>query len=235
MNLILVTSSDFTSEQAVRLRGRRLEHILQFHRPEVGKTLKVGLLDGLIGVGKITLFDQSSLEMDIRLTDNPPPQLPVTLVMALPRPKMLKRIFQTVATLGIKELILINAYKVEKSYWQSPWLQQDKITEHLMLGLEQGVATQLPDVKLVKRFKPFVEDELPAICQGKRCLVAHPYDAQPCPDAESTESVIAIGPEGGFIEYEINKLQEAGMEAIELGQRILRVETALPYLIGKLF
>ena len=121
------------------------------------------------------------------------------------------------------------------SNWQSPWLQEERKREHFCLGLEQGVATQIPKVRLVKRFKPFVEDELPDICTNKRSLVAHPYNATPCPRGEFTDTVLAIGPEGGFISYEIDKLSEAGMTAIKLGDRILRIETALAVVLAKLF
>ncbi len=235
MNLVLLEAGDFQSLDRVRLHGRRLQHITEVHRIEPGQTLRVGLLNGLIGNGRVLTLDEKALTLEVKLDQAPPPQLPLTLVLALPRPKMLKRIFQTAATMGVRELILVNSYRVEKSYWQSPLLQADKVREHLCLGLEQGVATQLPRVQLRKRFKPFVEDELPDLCRGQRSLVAHPYQASPCPPAASTDTVLAIGPEGGFIAYEIEKLMAAGMTPIELGARILRVETALPVLLAKLF
>jgi RsmE family RNA methyltransferase len=148
---------------------------------------------------------------------------------------MLKRIFQSCSTLGVKKLILINSVRVEKSYWQTPLLHAEKIKEHLLLGLEQGVDTQLPIVELQKRFKPFVEDELPALAKGQRSLVAHPYRAHPCPASEPRDTLLAVGPEGGFISYEVEKLIAAGLTPIEIGPRILRVETALPFLLAKLF
>ncbi|MFC6669535.1 16S rRNA (uracil(1498)-N(3))-methyltransferase [Marinobacterium aestuariivivens] len=93
----------------------------------------------------------------------------------------------------------------------------------------------MPEVQQRKRFKPFVEDELPAIAAGTRALVAHPYDAAPCPDSASEPATLAIGPEGGFIAYEVGKLREAGLMPIHIGQRILRVETAVPVLLARLF
>ncbi|MEH6628369.1 MAG: 16S rRNA (uracil(1498)-N(3))-methyltransferase [Motiliproteus sp.] len=235
MNIVLLEDKDFLSPNQIQLSGRRFQHISQVHRIEPGETLRTGKINGLMGTGTVSFIDQNSVVIDVVLDTPPPPQLPLTLLMGLPRPKMLKRIFQTCATMGVRELILINSYRVEKSYWQTPFLQTDKIREHLILGLEQGVDTQLPKVSLQKRFKPFVEDLLPALCDNKRTLVAHPYQASPCPPAELRETVLAIGPEGGFIPYEIDKLSETGFTAIELGSRILRVETALPVLLAKLF
>ncbi|MFT6914982.1 MAG: 16S rRNA (uracil1498-N3)-methyltransferase [Motiliproteus sp.] len=235
MNLLLLTDADFIDPNRVRIDGRRHAHIRDIHKAALGDPLRVGLLEGLIGRGVITRLDDQCVELEIQMDQPPPPQLSLTLLLALPRPKMLRRIFQSCATLGVAELILINSYRVEKSYWQSPLLAKDKIHEQLILGLEQGIATQLPRITLRKRFKPFVEDELPALIKGSRALVAHPYQAQPCPRQSDQPTVLAIGPEGGFIPYEIDKLTDTGFTAIEIGRRILRVETAVTTLCAKLF
>jgi len=235
LNLILLFPEDFTGPQRVTLRGRRAAHIHQVHRAQPGEQLRVGLLDGDLGQGTLLELSAEQVTLEVTLDRAPPPPLPLTLLLALPRPKMLRRILQTCATLGVRDLILLNAYRVEKSYWQSPFLQPEKIAEQLTLGLEQGVATTPPQVRLIKRFKPFVEDELPALAAGKRALVAHPYQAAPCPAAEQQDTLLAVGPEGGFIAYEVDKMLAAGLQPIHLGPRILRVETALPYLAAKLF
>ena len=139
------------------------------------------------------------------------------------------------ATLGVKKIYLINSYRVEKSYWQTPLLTEDAIREHLLLGLEQGCDTVMPEVTLVKRFKPFVEDNLKEIVGTSRALVAHPYTDTPCPAQIDYATTLAIGPEGGFIPYEIDLLEKCGFAAVNLGKRIMRVETVVPYLLGRLF
>lgn len=235
MNLILLFAEDFVAEHQVRLRGRRRDHMLGVHRIEVGAYVTVGLVDGKIGRAQITAADAGAVDMTVELTDSAPAPLAITLVLALPRPKMLKRVLQTVATMGVKKLILINSYRVEKSYWQTPILQEQSLREHLTLGLEQGKDTVMPEVLLRKRFKPFVQDELPAIAAGSRALVAHPGDYPPCPSANADNITLAIGPEGGFIPYEVEMLEAGGFAPVSLGPRILRVETAIPVLLSKLF
>ena len=180
-------------------------------------------------------MNDDSIFLDIDLQQAPPAPLPLTLVLGLPRPKMMRRILQTIATLGVKQLHLINSYRVEKSYWQTPYLEADTIRDQLILGLEQGCDTRLPEVHLHKRFKPFVEDELPAIIADTRALVAHPYTKIACPCQIDYSLTLAVGPEGGFIPYEINLLEACGFEAVHVGERIMRVETAIPYLLGRLF
>ena len=94
--------------------------------------------------------------------------------------------------------------------------------------------TRLPEVMLRPRFKPFVEDEVPALSSGSRALLAHPYARQPCPRRVQEPVTLAVGPEGGFIAYEVELLEAQGFEAVSLGARILRVEHAIPALLGRL-
>ncbi len=247
MNLLLLLPEDFppekapisnengTGEHTVVLRDRRRQHLMEVHRVQCGSRLQAGLLNGNMGQAVVEEISPDTISLSVSFDHPPPAPLPLTLIVALPRPKMLKRIFQTAATMGVKELILLNSYRVEKSYWQTPWLKDENILQQLLLGLEQGVDTLLPRVRQVKRFKPFVEDELPGLCRDKRALVAHPHNARPCPAASNEPSLLVIGPEGGFIDYEIDKLNDAGCQTIHLGSRILRVETAVPVLLAKLF
>ncbi|OED40862.1 16S rRNA (uracil(1498)-N(3))-methyltransferase [Endozoicomonas sp. (ex Bugula neritina AB1)] len=235
MNLLLLESEDFTDDQQVVLIGRRLRHVLEVHRAEVGDQLRVGKVNSKIGLGTITELSEEKLVMDVDLSEDPPKALPLTVLLALPRPKMLKRSLQHLTALGAKTIVLLNSYRVEKSFWQSPWLSDEKIHEQLILGLEQSRDTLLPEVILEKRFKPFVEDQLPAMVAGKRGLVAHPVGGERCPHQVEEAVVLAIGPEGGFIPYEVEKLEEAGFGRIHLGSRILRVETAVTAIVSKLY
>lgn len=235
MNLVLLHAGDLIAADRAQLSGRRLAHLRDVLKAQPRDRFRVGLEGGMMGFGQLVTLSEQRAEMILDLSQTPPPSLPLTLIMALPRPKMLKRIFQTCATMGVKRLFLINAYRVEKSYWQSPWLRDEPIREQLILGLEQAMDTMLPAVTLRQRFKPFVEDELPAIAAASRKLVAHPGAGDSCPSQIREPVTLCIGPEGGFIPYEVEKLQEAGFTAVQLGPRILRVETAVPALIGRLF
>jgi len=147
---------------------------------------------------------------------------------------MMRRIIQTCATLGVSEITLLNSAKVEKSYWQTPILQPQSIYENLILGLEQAGTTQLPLVHKAPLFKPYVEDKLDQWAGQSRRLVAHPRDAQQCPNASQQATTLAIGPEGGFSEYEVDKLIQQGFTPFSLGPRIMRVETVIPVAISRL-
>lgn len=235
MNLALLFEEDFVAADRAVLTGRRLTHLHEVLKVAEGDLIPVGRVDGNIGSGRVLSLTDSQADILVELTEAPPPPLPLTLILAMPRPKMFRRVLQTCATLGVKDLWLINSYKVEKSFWQTPWLSAEHLRENMTLGLEQARDTVLPQVNIRKLFKPFVEDELPGLLQGKRALVAHPGTTTPCPAHLDQPTVLCVGPEGGFTPYEVGKLESAGCEGVHLGPRILRVETAVPVLVSRLF
>lgn len=235
MNLLLLEETDFIDADLVRLSGRRLAHMLDIQQVGVGDSLRVGRINGLMGQGSVLELDKSSALLKVELKEQPPAKLPLTLLLAMPRPKMFRRILQHCATLWVPEIILLNSVRVEKSFWQTPFLQPEVVRENLLLGLEQARDTVLPTVRIEKRFKPFVEDRLPGIIDGRLALVAHPGNYPACPRGIDQPLTLAIGPEGGWIPYEVDKLIEAGMQPVQLGERILRVETAVTALVSRLF
>ena len=237
MNLLLLQSEDFISPTQAWVSGRRCAHIKQVLKAQRGDTLTVGALNGKIGHAKIHAITNECIELEIlNLNSNPPATLPLTLILGLPRPRMLHRTLQTIATMGVEKLILIQSARVEKSFWQTPLLKPEAIHENLILGLEQGKATQLPQVELHQRFRPFMEDELPKLLEShQHRLIAHPGDYPRAKPLTTAKALLAIGPEGGFQAQEVSHFQSCGFQAIQLGERILRVETAIPVLLAKLY
>jgi 16S rRNA (uracil1498-N3)-methyltransferase len=235
VNLILLFDDDFLDASHVRLTGRRLQHVTDVHRATVGEELTVGIANGRIGRGTITRLDSDALELEIALDRDSPPALPLTLILALPRPKVLSRVIAGAASLGIKRIVLINAWRVEKSYWNSPRLSAENLRLQSILGLEQARDTVLPSIETRRLFRPFVEDELPSLVRGTRALVAHPQAQVECPRDVREPVTLVIGPEGGFIDAEIASLERIGFMPVSIGERILRVETAVPFLVARLY
>jgi RsmE family RNA methyltransferase len=235
MNLLLLDKDDLIGVNLAEIDGRRRQHILQTLKLARGDKLKAGLINGNTGHGTIIETGPDRLKIKLDLPDLPAPMLPVTLLLALPRPKMLKRIFQTCAALGVANIYLVNSFRVEKSYWQSPSLIESAIIEQLLLGLEQAGTSTVPQVKLRKRFKPFVEDELANLAAGTVKLVGQSSSKVSAPVSVNKPVTLAIGPEGGFIPYEIEMLVERDFAPVSLGERILRVETAVTAMISRLY
>lgn len=234
MNMILLYPGDFVAGDRVRLAGRRAEHVRSVHRAESGDTLRVGVIDGKMGTGVVQTVTADTVELSVTLTEAPPAPPPITLLLALPRPKCFRRVLQGVVTLGVKRIALFGAYRVEKSYWKTPWLEEAELSEQVTLGLEQARDTLAPVITQHPLFKPFIEDVVPGLTRDTRRLVAHPGAGTPCPCAVPGPVSLAIGPEGGFTDYELGLLSASGFVPITFGPRILRTEQAVPALLGRI-
>ncbi|MCF6174416.1 MAG: 16S rRNA (uracil(1498)-N(3))-methyltransferase [Victivallaceae bacterium] len=235
MNIILLEKDDFIDVSRVSITGHRSEHISAVLRAEPGQTLKIGMINGNIGQGIFIAGDSQHIELEVGdFTIAPPAPLPITLIVAMQRPKTMKKIIQSATAMGVKRFIIIETWKVEKSYWSSPLLQPREFEEQFRLGLAQGGDTVVPTIIIKKRFKPFVEDELPGIVNGTLGLVAHPTATELCPYNVNGQVTLAIGPEGGFTAYEVDKMSAAGMLAVNIGPRPLRSEFAVTAILARL-
>ena len=234
MNIVLLEAEQTQSEFWKIDSPRQLQQIRQHVQLNAGDTLKVGIRNGQRYLTEVvTISEQHILLRPIQL-EAVPAKLPVHLILALPRPKVLRRMVMDAVTLGVQRISLIHSYRVDKSYWQSPFLQH--LDDYVTLGLEQAGDTIEPEIQLYKRFKPFVEDVLPGFISEQRpAYVAHPYAEQQMPYAVQHWCSLIIGPEGGFIPYEVDLLQKNGCQAMSLCNRILRTETAVSHILGRLF
>ncbi|ENX18102.1 hypothetical protein F895_00170 [Acinetobacter sp. CIP 64.2] len=235
MNIVLLEAEQCSSMDAWQInQSRQLQHLRQHLQLNVGDTLKVGIRAGQRYLTEVVCISEQAITVRPIQTEAVPAKLPVHLILALPRPKVLRRIIMDAVTLGVERISLIHSYRVDKSYWQTPFLQQ--LNDYVTLGLEQAGDTIAPDIQMYKRFKPFVEDVLPTLIRAEQpAYVAHPYAEQKMPYAIPHACSLIIGPEGGFIPYEVDLLQKNGCQAMCLGNRILRTETAVSNIIGRLF
>jgi RsmE family RNA methyltransferase len=236
VNIILVAPSRSGDQFETELTAAAHRHCLEVIKPSIGDVLRVGVYGGKLGHGKVLEHGKYRTLLSVELSQLPPAKQPVCLVLAMPRPKMLRRIVGATIELGIESMHIINSSRVEKSYWQSPYLKPDAIDVTIRSALEQAADTVPPRLQWHRRFKPFAEDILPSLVQSypSAWLGDHRVATTLKTPGNGSRRLIAIGPEGGFIPYEVELLQRAGLVPVNLGTRIMRVETAVSALLGKL-
>jgi 16S rRNA (uracil1498-N3)-methyltransferase len=235
VNLILLDPAELSADGTAHLAGRRAAHAAEVLRAPVGARLRVGVLGGRLGSGEVVSAARDELVLRVSLDQDPPPRAPVDLLLALPRPKILRKVLHAAASMGVARVALVGSYRVEKSYFGSPLLAPDALAAELRLGLEQGRDTVAPTVQVHRYFKPFVEDVLDGLFGDACRLLAHPGAASPLGLARGApaRAVVAIGPEGGWTPFEVEELARRGFTLFSLGPRVLRVDTAVPYALGQ--
>ena len=236
MNLILLQPSDFRDDGLAVLSDERARHIRKVLKAVPGKVLRIGLLNGPLGKGTMLSVDQDEVCLQCVVEEEAPPEPKIDLLMAMPRPKVMKRLWAQLAALGVGRIVLINADKVERFYFDTHVLEPDFYHARLIEGLQQARCTHLPEVLVRKRFKPFVEDELGSLFPEHVKLLADPSGEKRVADFEFNDErvLLAIGPEGGWTAYELEMLQAHGFELFGMGNRILRTDTVCIGLLSTL-
>jgi len=235
MNRILFGSEEVQADGTVVLSDGRAQHIRQVLGAPSGRSIKTGFINGLAGMSRILDVDGERVRLLPEHTQ-PAPEPWFDLLLAAPRPKVLKRLWPQLAALGVGRVVVVNAFKVEKCYFSSQWLDSEHFRPLLIEGLMQAGLTRLPEVWVRPRFKPFVEDELDEMFPGSLRLLAHPGAERSFfePTDLQARPLLAVGPEGGWTEYELKALQTFGFRLFSLGERILRTDTACVALISVL-
>ena len=234
MNLLLFEPEDFLPDGTAEISGRRLRQLREVIKAEPGKLCKAGALGGKIGRAELLRIDAERAIFRFEPTQEPPPPLDAALLCALPRPLTFAKVIHSAVTCGVKDIHFFHSAKVEKSYWQSSKLAPEAIRGEVTLALEQCGDTVPPKIGFHRRFRSFVEDEVPQLVPDNASLFfGSPSGALPVPVGAAVDApaVLAVGPEGGFNDFEEQLLQSSGFRPVSLGRRILRSEFAVNALL----
>ena len=194
------------------------------------------IINGHNGRAEVTTIGTGSVTL--RLDCRQPAVCPTdVLLLAVPRPRILARMLQHAAALGFGRIVLFRSWRVDKSHLASRLLEPTIQRQHLLRGLEQSRRTIVPVVQFQPLFHPFVQDQLPRLPLPESRFCAHPRALVSTADLRLERAAaiaVALGPEGGFVDYEVEQLAANGFLPVRLGPHPLRTESALSALWGQL-
>jgi len=236
MNWILLQEGEVDAGGLAVLAGRRAQHVIGVLQSRVGDRVRVGVVGGARGEARVTAIDGDRVRLRCDLAEKRDrPRL--GLILALPRPKVMKRLWVPLGSIGLDRIVVTNAERVERAYFDTHWLQERHYSALLLTGMEQTGETAFPAVMLRKRLKPFVEDELDGLFPGHDRLLARPGTGTPLHGfrpGRTGRAVVAIGPEGGWSAYETDLFARRAFEPVTLGRRALRTDTACVAILAAL-
>lgn len=240
MNRILFEHDEIESGIAV-CSGVRARHIVDVLHGETGQILKTGEINGRIGTGEIVEISKSDGECSVKIAvrhDDEPLQPWCDMILAPPRPRVLKRLLPQLASLGVGRITLVGAEKTEKDFWGATLLKEENWRPLLIDGLMQAGTSTLPSLRTRRNFRKYLADELDGECPEHTKIVAHPYSSgipyNPGRGKGNGKILLAVGPEGGWTERELSLLGQKGFFSFSLGGRILRTDTAVIALLAVL-
>ena len=255
MNRILFEKSEVVDGFA-SFSGERAEHVLNVLHGEVGGVLKTGELDGCVGTSVITEIRElhereagspqrgSGLlagTIVVKCSHEIAPKPPwFDIVLAPPRPRVLKRLLPQLVALGAGKIVLVGADRVEKSFWGAQVLKEPVYRPLLVDGLMQSGTSTVPVIRCERSFARYAESAIGSEFAGCEKIVAHPGAVNNARSSagrdagDGRRTVIAVGPEGGWTDREVSILEGRGFRRHSLGSRILRTDTATIAVIAQL-
>lgn len=233
MNLLLIDREELRSDGTCVLSDRRAQHLRSVLGVEVGSTVRAGIVGGSLGSAEVIAVDPD-IVLHFTATGIIPAPIAIDLLLAIPRPKVITRTIEIAASFAINRIDLTNAWRVDKSYLGSPRLEAGALALAARFGAEQGATTHIPPLAVHERLMSVLDQRFPGPGEGTR-LLAHP-GAPPLEAAvtHAAPTVLAIGPEGGWIERELETFIARGFTPVSLGAPVLRVEAAVASALGQL-
>lgn len=238
MNLLLLEPGELRTDGRVVLADRRAEHLIRVLRVEPGRPVRAGVVGGSRLSLVVDAVEGKAVSLRVEESEDPVPRRwTVDVVVGLPRPQALHRLLQVAAGMEVRRLHLTRSWRVEKSYFHSPSLGAERIRRQLLLGAEQGATVHLPEVRLHRRFRACLEDVAGGgEDESPGRFLADPEAVAPLSDVGSAGEpvVLALGPEGGWIDRERDSFRDLGFRPFALGPWILKVEMAVTAALAQL-
>lgn len=193
----------------------------------------ITLFDGQGGEWQAEVLAMGRSEVRVHLQTQQPVQRElahaVTLALAMPANDRMDSLVEKATELGVRA---IQPLMSERSVLRLNAERADKKVSHwrgvAIAACEQSGRTQLPEIAPVQTLAAWLA-ALPAAEVGQRRWLLSPTAAQPLAQlaqVAATRTLVLSGPEGGLSPAEEQAARERGFVAVQLGQRILRADTA---------
>lgn len=247
MNLILFEQGEAVASSADEFTvilpksDRRYIHCTNVLHVDTESVVRVGVIDGNMYDARVEQLDSEQIVFSFgegnqrRVAENS--DMNISLILALPRPKVLGRLWPVFSQLGFRRVMLIRAERVEDAYFGSHFMNEENYRPLLIKGLEQAsVSTRLPEISFEKRpLNVFLEKRLDVAFppESTNRFVCHPEDAKDGRHSSSKyydntkETVIALGPEGGWLDFEIDALRKNKFVPVTCSSRVFTTDVAI--------
>jgi len=221
--------SPVVSDRAV-LVGAEAHHLLHVMRAKVGT--RVTLFDGSgwqfdAVVGKA---GRSEVELMVSSREEVNRESPivVTLGVALPKGDRQKWLVEKVVELGVSRLVPL---ETARGVAQPCENALDRLRRGVIEASKQCGRNRLMEIAEPQAWPAFLVENANAACRFVAHPASRPAGAIHCDPptllpASIDDTALAVGPEGGFTDAEMAIAVAQGWQSVDLGPRILRVETA---------
>jgi 16S rRNA (uracil1498-N3)-methyltransferase len=209
----------------VELTGPEAHHLATVCRLRPGDAVCLFNGDGREYPACVHAVARKAVQIEIQDVREARRELPFALEVAAPLPKGDRGQFliEKLTELGVTAFVPLSC---QRSVVHPREGKLDKLHRHVIEASKQCGRNVLMQTRDLKAWESYCRPANP----GEVCLLAHPGGTEQVGRApgppQATTVRVAVGPEGGFTDAEVTLARERDWRLIDLGPRVLRVETA---------
>ncbi len=223
----IINTPMIENQSLIELGGEQAHHAIHVMRLRLGDSLELFDGQGNLYTASVVSLSKRTLQLDIQLLSfEPRGDHQVMIATALPKGDRQKFLVEKLVELGVDCLLPL---KTERSVATANANVIERMEKQIIEASKQCGRRYLMQIQPEVSIQSLIE----SFDSGSTCLLADPYADQSLLDVSQSErsnlhrqSVIAIGPEGGFSELETSQFIAAAWQPVKLGNHILRIETA---------
>ena len=221
----IYTPQPLASDSIIELEEAPSHHLLKVLRMEVGRKLVVFNGSGGEYDAEISLKTKKAATISLTTHRNTSVESPLQthLAISLSRGDRFELVLQKATELGVSEFTPILSERTEFKFNQERLPKKSDSWKKIIIGAcEQSGRTKIPLLNPVLTLNEFCSK-----AQASSKFVLHHRSSSTLKNSETPRSVILlIGPEGGLSESEIEYAMMQGFQALTIGPRVMRTETA---------
>lgn len=231
MHKFFVSNENIVDEW-VNIIGDDVKHIYKVLRLNIGDKICINNCSGQEYLAEIKEIDKKEVKAQIleKMDTDNESSINVTIYQGLPKASKMDLIVQKNTELGVKEITPVITDRVVVKGELKEYKKVDRWNRIALEACKQSKRSYIPKINSPLEFDQMLEE------LSNFQLIVVPYEnkkaygikklVEDIKELQIKNVAIVIGPEGGFEDKEIAKLQEMGAYIVTLGPRILRTETA---------
>ncbi|MFZ0319441.1 MAG: RsmE family RNA methyltransferase [Candidatus Sulfotelmatobacter sp.] len=216
--------ADEVSGNRAALTGEHADHLIRVLRARVGEDFDISTRDS-VRRGRITALTAGRVDFDLGEVISTPPLAEITLVLAIYKFDRMEWAIEKCTELGVSRIIPLISRRTDSHLASASTKRLDRWQRIARQASEQSRRTAPPEITTPLKFAEALK-----LAQPLRILLAESENQTLLRDVLPRETsggiALAIGPEGGWTEDELQAFHQAGWISASLGNTILRAETA---------
>ena len=216
--------ADEVSENHAALTGEHADHLIRVLRARVGQDFDIATGPS-VRRGRITSVKADRVEFELAEVISTPPLAEITLLLAVFKFDRMEWAIEKCTELGVSHVIPVISRRTDSHLAAASAKRVDRWRRIALEAAEQSRRTAPPEITA-----PIKLSEAMNLSQPRRIVLAESEEQtllrDLLPSDTSDATALAIGPEGGWTDDEVQAFQQAGWISASLGNTILRAETA---------